>query len=163
MKTVNNTLIAIAVTMALSATMMTSPFANAKDQPFEGVVIEQTIVITEFPDEVEVGSIAVNHDNDKAIAKQAIIGIGEVAAIAQKALPGKVIKAKLDEENDYLVWAVKVISPEGREAKLMIDAGNGRLLAAEVDEDDEDGQQEKHSKWKFWEHDDHDEQHEEGE
>jgi len=163
MKTGNNTLIAAAVTVALTSAAMTSPFANAKDKAFEGVVVEQVVVIGQFPEEVQSGSIRVSDDSDQVIAKQAGLSIAEAAAIAGKALPGTVIKAKLDDENGFLVWEVKVLGPEGQEAKLMIDAGNGRLLAIDADEDEKDEHKEKHSKWKFWEDGDRDEQSEQGE
>lgn len=59
----------------------------------------------------------------------------ETAAIA--AVPGEVIRAKLDDEDGHLVWQVDVRTGQGL-TEVMVDAGNGKVLAAEAEEEGED-------------------------
>jgi len=51
---------------------------------------------------------------------------------------------------------VEVVSPDHQEVEFMIDAGNGRLLAAENEGDDEDEDEDTRWNWKFWEDNDKD-------
>jgi len=53
---------------------------------------------------------------------------------------------------------VEVVSPDHQEVEFMIDAGNGRLLAAENEGDDEDEDEDEDTRWnwKFWEDNDKD-------
>ncbi len=93
------------------------------------------------------------------MAGQARITASKAAKIATTALPGKVIEIKLDDENGYLIWEVEIIDANGHETQLKIDAGNGRLLVAESEDDeDKDEGKSKGSSWKFWEDNDKDEQ-----
>jgi len=107
--------------------------------------------LEKFPTEVKTGSVKLKDDSKQEIVSLAKITSSEAAAIAKKALPGTVVKTKLDDENDYLVWEVKLIDSKNQENKLMIDAGNGHILAVERDDEDE------HSSWKFWKDNDKDE------
>ncbi len=59
----------------------------------------------------------------------------EQAALA--AVSGEVIRAKLDDEDGYLVWQVDVRTSQGL-TEVMVDAGNGKVLAAEAEEEGED-------------------------
>lgn len=171
MRTFNKTLIALGVVGALSGTAASVLAVNDKtaDKPFEGVVVEDVVVIEQLPPEVQSGSIRMNDGNERARAAQARVSASDAVQIAMKALPGKVVESRLDEENGYLIWEVEVVNAQGQEAQLKIDAGDGRLLAAEAGEDGErhdgdrkddereDHAQSKHSSWKFWEDNDRDE------
>jgi len=107
--------------------------------------------LEKFPTEVKTGSVKLKDDSKQEIISQAKITSSEAAAIAKKALPGTVVKTKLDTEDDYLIWGVEVIDSKNQKTKLMIDAGNGHLLAVERDDEND------HSSWKFWEDNDKDE------
>lgn len=179
MKPVRRHVIAITVTGALTGSAVAALADTAEGKPFEGVVVEDVIVVDQFPTEVQGGSIAVNDDDERAMVAQAKIASGDAARIAQTALPGQVVETQLGDENGFLVWEVEVIDDKGQEAQLKIDAGDGRLLAVEAgnqaehegegdredrngDRDDHDGDREdrdedKHSRWKFWEDHDQDE------
>lgn len=173
MKSVKKSLIAIAVTTALAGAAVTTQADDAKGKTFDGVVVEGVVVMEQFPAEVQKGSIQVKDDNEQARAQQAKIDSSEAAAIAARALPGKVVKTKLDDENGYLIWEVEVLGDKDQETQLKIDAGNGHLLAIDAGEegdhqdgdhrdgehkdgDHEDREDEKHSSWKFWEKNDQD-------
>jgi len=173
MKPIRKSVIAITVTGVLTGTAVAALADTAKGKPFEGVVVEDVVILEQFPAEVQSGSVQAKDEGEKAMAARAKITSSEAARIAQTALPGKVIETQLDDENGYLVWEVEVIGDQGQEAQLKIDAGDGRLLAVEAgeqgehegasDRKDRDGDQdrddEKHSSWKFWEDDDQDERH----
>jgi len=157
------TLISLAIAGSLGSSLAVLA-DTVRDKTFEGLVVEDIVVIEKLPSEVRTGSVRVTDDDDAVMAGQAKLTSSEAATIATTALPGKVIETKLDNENDYLIWEVEIIDAKGHETQLKIDAGNGRLLAAERedDEDDEDDEDKdegksKGSSWKFWEDNDRDE------
>ena len=47
------------------------------------------------------------------------------------------VATELEVENGYLIWSVELIGSNHKHFELMIDAGNGRLLAVENEEDDD--------------------------
>ncbi len=113
--------------------------ATTKDGQFDGLIVEGVIDIKSIPSEVEIGSVKISNDDDITMAKLATVTSSEASRISSIAISGNVVETKLEDENGYLVWKVEMIDGNGHEAELMIDAGNGRLLAAENnDEDDED-------------------------
>jgi uncharacterized membrane protein YkoI len=102
-----------------------------KGKPFEGIVVEDVVVI-QLPAEVESGSVQIRDDSDQSMAAKSKISSSQAADIAAKAVPGKVVETRLDDENGYLIWEVETIGEQGRQAQLKIDAGNGRLLAVQA-------------------------------
>lgn len=64
----------------------------------------------------------------------------DAVAIGNKIGLGKVVQAKLDEDEGYLVWELGLIGNHGNLMKLTLDAGNGNALklAVKYQEDDED-------------------------
>lgn len=152
MQTLKTTLISLAMAGGLGAALSVLA-QDINDKPFEGVIVEENIVMKEFPGEVQSGSIKINDDSDQVMAELARISSSDAAGIAARALPGKVVETKLKNENGYLVWKVETVNPDRKEVEFMIDAGNGRLLAVDEEKDGE------HWNWKFWEDDDKDEHH----
>ena len=138
---------------------------TTKDKPFDGSVVENIVMLDQLPTEVQSGSIKVGDANEQTMADMAKLGAFDALQIATKANPGKVVELQLDEENGFLIWEVTEQTADGQELQLKLDAGNGRLLAAESgdqngdksDNDHEDRDEGKHSSWKFWEDHDQDE------
>jgi hypothetical protein len=167
MKKVQTTLIALSVGSVLAGSAVDVFAGNAKsyNQPFEGIVVEDVVVVEQLPTEVQHGSTKVGDVSEQSMADMVKLAAPDAINIATKAVPGKVTELQLDEENGYLIWEVTELSANGQETQLKIDAGNGRLLAAEVgeqkedknDNDHEDRNEGKHSSWKFWEDNDRDE------
>lgn len=165
MKSVPRSLVLITVTGALTGRALAALADTAKGKPFEGVVVEDVVVVDQFPTEVQGGSVQVTDDKEATLLARAKISASEAARIAEKALTGKVVETRLDEENGYLVWEAEVIGGQAQVHQLKIDAGNGRLLAIGTgekgeheetnDREDRDGHE--HSRWKFWEDNDRDE------
>ncbi len=138
MKTSHKALLALSIAGVLGGMSLG---ANAANVP-AGSTAGLAAAIAQLPHEVQRGSIPVKADNEQAMATQARIGAAEAAQIAAKALPGKVVESQLDAENGYLIWEVSLLTDNGRETQLKLDAGNGQLLAAEQDERDEHPQDE---------------------
>ena len=167
MKKLHATVIALAMGGLLtgSAVYASADNAGSGSQPFGGIVVEDVVVAGQLPSEVQQGSIKVGEANEQAMAGLAKLGALDAINIATKAAPGKVTELQLDQENGYLIWDVTEVTPDGQEVQLKLDAGNGRLLAAEVgdhkgdrdDNDHEDRAEGKHSSWKFWGDNDRDE------
>ena len=75
-------------------------------------------------------------EDEKALAKRATISREEAVRIAQTAAKGKVIEAAVENEDGNLVYNVEV--KNGEETKgVIVDAGNGKVLAVNADEDGE--------------------------
>jgi uncharacterized membrane protein YkoI len=156
MKITPQTLLLIAATGALSAGGVAALADTSKGQPTEGVAVKTAVPLDQLPQEVRRGSVQVKKEDAQAMIARARVTSEEAAKLAVTATKGKILATKLDDENGYLIWEVDVLDPQGKQTELMIDAGNGRLLAAasgvEHEHEDEDGQ--KHSSWKFWEGED---------
>jgi len=168
MKKLHATVVALTVGSVLAGSSIYA-FAesakNAEAKLFEGIVVEDIVVVDQLPTEVQSGSIKVGNANEQAMADMAKLGAFDALQIATKANPGKVVELQLDEENGFLIWEVTEQTADGQELQLKLDAGDGRLLAAEygdhngdeADDDHEDRDEGKHSSWKFWEDNDQDE------
>jgi uncharacterized membrane protein YkoI len=91
-----------------------------------------------YPSEVNFSSIKLPRgvESRSEFAQHAKVTQQEAEAAALAALPGKVIKAKLDDEDGYLVWKIDVKHDKGV-TEVAVDAGNAKVLAAEAEDDDE--------------------------
>jgi len=131
-------------------------------QPFEGLVVEDVVALERLPPEVQLGSIKVGDSNEQSMMNMMKLSAFDALQIATRAAPGKVVELQLDKENGFLIWEATEMTTDGQEIQLKLDAGNGRLLAAETgdhdsneaDGDGEDHDEGKHSSWKFWEDND---------
>lgn len=92
----------------------------------------------DFPDEVKSSSIKLPRgvESQAEFAKHAKVAQQEAEAAALSALPGEVVKAKLDDENGYLVWQIDVKHAKGV-TEVAVDAGNAKVLAMEAEDDDD--------------------------
>ena len=92
-----------------------------------------------LPDEVKSSSIKLPRgvETQAEFAKHAKISQQQAEAAALAVQPGQVVKAKLDDEDGYLVWQIDVKHDKGT-TEIAVDAGNSKVLAAEAEEDDDD-------------------------
>jgi uncharacterized membrane protein YkoI len=90
-----------------------------------------------LPHEVKTASIRVPEDTETqaGLAKLARVSQKVAEAAALDVQPGKVVKARLDDEEGYLVWKIDVKHGKGT-TEFAVDAGNAKVLAAEADEHD---------------------------
>ena len=89
-----------------------------------------------LPDEVKSSSIKLPRgaESQAEFAKHAKISQQQAEAAALAVQPGQVVKAKLDNEDGYLVWQIDVKHGRGT-TEIAVDAGNSKVLAAEAEGD----------------------------
>jgi uncharacterized membrane protein YkoI len=85
------------------------------------------------------GSIQVKKDDESGFAEMAKISLDSAVNAALKAVPGKVLKAELENENGYLVYGVEIVKTDCQIADIKIDAGSGKVLKIETDQKDNEG------------------------
>lgn len=92
----------------------------------------------QLPDEVRSSSIKLPRgvESQAGFARHATVSQQQAEAAALAVQPGQVVKAKLDEEDGYLVWEIDVQHDRGT-TEIAVDAGNSKVLAAETEEDDD--------------------------
>lgn len=93
----------------------------------------------QLPGEVKTSSIKLPRgvETQAEFAKYAKVTQQQAEAAALAAMPGQVVKARLDDEDGYLVWQIDVKHAKGV-TEIAVDAGNAKVLAAEHEEDDDD-------------------------
>lgn len=159
MKLAKKTIVIITVAGVLTGSALAALAGSTNGKPFEGVVVQDVVVMDQFPNEVQSGSIQTKDDSEQAMAAKSKLSSNEAADVAAKAVPGKVVETQLGDENGYLIWEVETIGNNGQDAQLKIDAGNGRLLAIKTGDNDKRHEKGEHGSWKFWEDHDRDENH----
>ena len=85
------------------------------------------------------GSILVKNDDEAGFAGMAKVPFDSAVNEALKAVPGKVLKAELENENGYLVYGVEIAKADRQIADVKVDAGNGKVLKIETDQKDNEG------------------------
>ncbi len=103
-----------------------------------GAMAGAQVLNGQFPDEVKTSSIKLPRgtpEDQASLLKLSKISQTEAESAALAAAPGGTVrKAKLDDENDHLVWKIDV-AHNGQMIELAVDPGNGQILAAEAEED----------------------------
>ncbi len=91
-----------------------------------------------LPGEVKSSSIKLPRgvETQAEFAKHARVTQQEAEAAALAVMPGQVVKAKLDDEDGYLVWQIDIKHAKGV-TEVAVDAGNAKPLAMEAEEDDD--------------------------
>lgn len=148
------TLVCTVAATLLGVSMSASADIGNTDQPVEGILVEDIVVLNQLPSEVKAGSIPIDKDADQALVKLANLSACDATKIALLAFPGTVSGLDLENENDFLVWNVEITAPDDNEVELLIDAGNGRLLAAGRENTEEEDNERDQSHWKFWQRND---------
>lgn len=92
------------------------------------------------PAETEANDATEGPDNEAAESKQ-LEGLAKIdRAAAEKAalqaVPGKVKKTELDNENGSVVYSVEIMGQDGKLQEVVVDAGDGKVLAQEAEEDE---------------------------
>lgn len=92
-----------------------------------------------LPDEVKSASIKLPRgvESQAGFAKVAKVTQPQAEAAALAVQPGQVVKARLDDEDGYLVWQIDVKHTRGI-TEIAVDAGNAKALAAETETETED-------------------------
>ncbi|GAA0910037.1 PepSY domain-containing protein [Streptomyces thermoalcalitolerans] len=74
-----------------------------------------------------------------AAARSARVSVQDALAAALKAVPGTVSSAKLDRGRSGPVWEVEVLTRNGTEYDVTVDATNARVLSTDRNDDRDDG------------------------
>jgi uncharacterized membrane protein YkoI len=86
------------------------------------------------------------------------IGVDDVVKVVKEKFLGTIISTKLENENGNLVYVVEVLD-KNQITDVIVDAGNGEILAQKVDtkdshdkddNDDEEHDEENETWYKFW-------------
>lgn len=136
MKTYPKGVLALALTSLLAGSVALASQASGTVDPAGAPTPAQHL-----PTEARNGSIQVKGENEAALAAQSRITAVEAAQIATAARAGRIVETQLGNENGSLIWEVTQLDDQGREIQLKLDAGNGKLLAAEQG-DHQDGNSE---------------------
>ncbi len=108
--------IAGAVTTASLVAFAREPEAPGSTQRFRGVVTKE---------------MAGGHEMAKTkAAARAKVTLEQAVQAAKEKVPGQVLGAELTER-DMAVWDVNVLSTEGKEIHLSVDATTGRVIESE--------------------------------
>lgn len=156
MKTLNRTqentisifiLSSVSIALLFSSTLVLS---DGSPKPvYEGIAIQgaltsqQLVQLTNQEDEEEdlefKGQIPVAWYQDMDdVVKLAQISQAKAIALGNALDLGKVFKAKLDEDENYLVWELAILGRQGQTFDLTLDAGNGKVIKLKLEESDED-------------------------
>jgi hypothetical protein len=83
------------------------------------------------------GSIGIKCD-EAGFAEMAKISIDSAVNAALKQVPGKVLRAELENEDGYLVYGVEIVKTDHQIVDVKVDAGNGTILKTDYDHEDKE-------------------------
>ncbi|GAA3823832.1 PepSY domain-containing protein [Cellulomonas soli] len=72
-----------------------------------------------------------------ALTALADVTAEQAAATAVGAVPGTAGTPQLEDEDGWVVWSVVVTDAQGAATEVVVDAGNGQVLATQADDDQE--------------------------
>jgi uncharacterized membrane protein YkoI len=86
-------------------------------------------------------SIQIKSDDEAGFVGRAKIPLDSAVKAALAAVPGKILKVELENENGYLVYGVEVVKANRQISDVKIDAGDGRVLKIGTDQKDSENQE----------------------
>lgn len=94
---------------------------------------------------VREGSIRLTQQPESDFPSLAKITLNKAVAQALKAVKGQVLKMELENENDFLVYGVEVVTADKSIVDVKVDAGSGKVLA--MNRDKADGEDHGNREW----------------
>jgi len=91
----------------------------------------------------QTGSIQIKSD-EAGLAQMAKIPMNSAINAALKQVPGKVLRAELENENGYLVYGVEIVKSDQQIVDVKVDAGNRMILRTDKDKQDTEGREKEH-------------------
>ena len=95
-----------------------------------GLLVGSSVVADDFKGSIKVGLF----DSEKKAMHKVTVSMIQAIEAAKKAVDGQVVKAKLDEEDDYLVYKIKIIDKKGKEMEVLVDPVTANVLKSEEDD-----------------------------
>ena len=89
--------------------------------------------------EIHGGSIQLESQAEAEFPSLAKIVPGQADQAALVAVPGKILKTELENENGFLVYGIEVVTADRNIVGVTIDAGSGKILAMNQDKVDDEG------------------------
>jgi len=86
------------------------------------------------------GNIRMKSD-EAGLVEMAKISMDNAINAALKEVPGKVLRAELENENGYLVYGVEIVKTDNQIVDVKVDAGNGLILRTDKDKRDTEGRE----------------------
>jgi len=74
------------------------------------------------------GTISVKGKAKSEYSSLAKISLQEAISIATKQASGKIVEAALEDEDDFLVYEVEILTTQSGKKEFLIDAGSGKVL-----------------------------------
>ena len=100
-----------------------------------GILLTASTVGVANADQQVTGSIRITQDNETSYADLSKTTIDQAMSSALAVQPGKVIKAKLEDENSSLVWNVDIVS-NNQMYEVKVDAKDAKVLSTGIDQAD---------------------------
>jgi len=69
----------------------------------------------------------------QALSRHEILPLARILTIAERRVPGDVLKVKLEEDKGRMIYELKILAANGRVREIEIDARNGAVLKVEDD------------------------------
>jgi uncharacterized membrane protein YkoI len=88
--------------------------------------------------EVSGGSIQLENRAEVNFPSMAKIKMEQAMQTALAEVPGKLLKAGLEDENNFLVYGIEVVTPDRTIMEVKVDAGTGKILVMNQDKIDDD-------------------------
>ena len=85
------------------------------------------------------GSIPVKGEDEAGFAGMAKIPLDSAIKRGSCAVPGKVVKTELENENGYLVYGIEIAKADREMADVKVDAGDGKVLKIDTDRENHEG------------------------
>jgi mono/diheme cytochrome c family protein len=79
-------------------------------------------------------------------AKAASIGIAQAIAAASNHVPGTVLEAEFEVEEDQALWEVKIVTDDGTLMEVNVDSQTGSILSSEEEKPEDDQKPMRHGK-----------------
>ena len=95
-----------------------------------GVLAGSAVVADDFKGSIKVGLF----DSEKKAMHKVTVSMIQAIESAKKAIDGQVIKAKLDEKDDFLVYEIKIIDKRGKEMEVLVDPVTVKVLKSKEDD-----------------------------
>ncbi len=86
--------------------------------------------------EIRNGTIPIPRTTEADYPGMAKISFDQAIQKALAAVKGKVLEAELEEEDGFLVYEVEIVGQNRSVTEVMVDAGNGEILAMEQESED---------------------------
>jgi hypothetical protein len=87
----------------------------------------------------QAGSIPVKGKDEAGFVGMAKIPLDSAIQAALAAVPGKVVKTELENENGYLVYGIEIAKADREMVDVKVDAGDGKVLKVDTDRENHEG------------------------